>query len=224
MSSLKKNIGLQMSYRVLTIITPLITSPIISRALGAKKIGVYSATQAYANYFMLFAMLGIEYYGQRSIASTQTRNERSVMFWEIYAVQCGASIASIVIYYLSAYFWSSTRVTILMIQGLWVISCLFDINWLFFGVEDFKTTVTRNFIVKVATVCCIILFIRKPSDLCLYALIMAGHSNKSTTTMDENSKICGLPEGATCANKKTLFAYYSTVCSDDSVKHISFYG
>ena len=163
-----------MSYRVLTIITPLITSPIISRALGAEKIGVYSATQAYANYFMLFAMLGIEYYGQRSIASTQTRNERSVMFWEIYAVQCGASIASIVIYYLSAYFWSSTRVTILMIQGLWVISCLFDINWLFFGVEDFKTTVTRNFIVKVATVCCIILFIRKPSDLCLYALIMAG--------------------------------------------------
>lgn len=174
MSSLKKNIGLQMSYRVLTIITPLITSPIISRALGAEKIGVYSATQAYANYFMLLAMLGIEYYGQRSIASTQTRNERSVMFWEIYAVQCGASIASIVIYYLSAYFWSSTRVTILMIQGLWVISCLFDINWLFFGVEDFKTTVTRNFIVKVATVCCIILFIRKPSDLCLYALIMAG--------------------------------------------------
>ena len=122
MSSLKKNIGLQMSYRVLTIITPLITSPIISRALGAEKIGVYSATQAYANYFMLFAMLGIEYYGQRSIASTQTRNERSVMFWEIYAVQCGASIASIVIYYLSAYFWSSTRVTILMIQGLWVIA------------------------------------------------------------------------------------------------------
>lgn len=94
MSSLKKNIGLQMSYRVLTIITPLITSPIISRALGAEKIGVYSATQAYANYFMLLAMLGIEYYGQRSIASTQTRNERSVMFWEIYAVQCGASIAS----------------------------------------------------------------------------------------------------------------------------------
>lgn len=174
MSSLKKNIGLQMSYRILTIITPLITSPIISRALGAERIGVYSATQAYANYFMLFAMLGIEYYGQRSIANTQTRNERSVMFWEIYAVQCTASIVCIMIYYLSAYFWSSTRVTILMIQGLWVISCLFDINWLFFGVEDFKTTVTRNFIVKVATVCCIILFIRKPSDLCLYALIMAG--------------------------------------------------
>ena len=204
MSSLKKNIGLQMSYRVLTIITPLITSPIISRALGAEKIGVYSATQAYANYFMLFAMLGIEYYGQRSIASTQTRNERSVMFWEIYAVQCGASIASIVIYYLSAYFWSSTRVTILMIQGLWVISCLFDINWLFLLYYSFYSQ-TIGFM-----------------PLCTDN--GGEHSNKSTTTMDENSKICGLPEGATCANKKTLFAYYSTVCSDDSVKHISFYG
>ena len=82
MSSLKKNIGLQMSYRMLTIITPLITSPIISRALGADKIGIYSATQAFANYFMLFAMLGVEYYGQRSIANSHTRTERSELFWD----------------------------------------------------------------------------------------------------------------------------------------------
>ena len=155
-----------MSYRILTIITPLITSPIISRALGAEKIRRLFSNTSICELFMLFAMLGIEYYGQRSIANTQTRNERSVMFWEIYAVQCTASIVSLVIYYLSAFFWASTRVTIMMIQGLWVISCLFDINWFVFGVEDFKTTVTRNFIVKVATVCCIIFFIRKPSDLC----------------------------------------------------------
>ena len=95
MSNLKKNIGLQMSYRILTIITPLITSPIISRALGAEKLGVYSATQAFANYFMLFAMLGIEYYGQRSIASCRSRGERSETFCEIYATQFVASTVSV---------------------------------------------------------------------------------------------------------------------------------
>lgn len=173
MSSLKKNIGLQMAYRILTIITPLITSPIISRALGAEKIGVYSATQAYANYFMLFAMLGVVYYGQRSIANSRSREERTNTFWEIYVIQLSASIVSIFIYYLSAFFWSPSRVTIMMIQGLWVISCLFDINWLYFGVEDFKLTVTRNFIVKIVTVFSIVAFIRIPSDLYLYAGIMA---------------------------------------------------
>lgn len=174
MSSLKKNIGLQMSYRVLTIITPLITSPIISRALGAEKIGVYSATQAFANYFMLFAMLGIEYYGQRTIANCRTKSDRSAAFWEIYAVQFVASIFSVTAYYLSAFFWSPSRITIMIIQGLWVVSCLFDINWLYFGVEDFKVTVTRNFIVKIVTVFCIIAFIREPKDLVLYVGIMAG--------------------------------------------------
>ena len=174
MSSLKKNIGLQMSYRMLTIITPLITSPIISRALGADKIGIYSATQAFANYFMLFAMLGVEYYGQRSIANSHTRTERSELFWEVYTVQFGASLISVTIYYLSACFWQSSRIMVMMIQGLWVVSCLFDVNWLYFGVEDFKITVTRNFIVKIITVVCIVVFIRNPSDLCLYAVIMAG--------------------------------------------------
>ena len=174
MSSLKKNIGLQMSYRVLTIITPLITSPIISRALGAEKIGVYSATQAFANYFMLFAMLGVEYYGQRTIANCRTRADRTDAFWEIYAVQFVASMFSVVVYYLSAFFWLPSRITIMIIQGLWVVSCLFDINWLYFGVEDFKVTVTRNFIVKIITVFCIIAFIREPKDLVLYVGIMAG--------------------------------------------------
>lgn len=174
MSSLKKNIGLQMFYRILVIITPLITSPIISRALGVEKMGVFSATQAFANYFVLFAMLGVEYYGQRTIASTCNRNQRSEVFWEIYSVQFIASIIAIIIYYLGIYFWDSTRKSIMIIQGLWVISCLFDINWLYFGVENFKLTVTRNFVVKIISVICIVVFIHQPSDLNLYATIMVG--------------------------------------------------
>lgn len=183
MSSLKKNIGLQMFYRILAIVTPLITSPIISRALGADKIGVYSATQAFANYFMLFAMLGVEYYGQRSIANTHSREEKSETFWGIYSIQLCASLISVTVYYLSAFFWNPARITVMLIQGLWVISCLFDINWFYFGVEDFKATVTRNFIVKAVTVACIVAFIRTPSDLNLYVAIMAGSTAISQLAM-----------------------------------------
>ena len=186
MSSLKKNLVFQMSYRILTIITPLITSPIISRALGAEKIGVYSATQAFANYFMLFAMLGVEYYGQRSIANSHTKDERSSTFWSIYIVQFGASFIAVSVYYLSAFFWNPSRITIMLIQGLWVISCLFDINWFYFGVENFQITVTRNFIVKIVTVLCIVVFIHEPTDLCLYATIMAGSTTISQLILWEN--------------------------------------
>ena len=52
-----------------------------------------------------------------------------------------------------------------------MIANIFDISWFFQGLEEFKKTVTRNTIVKVLSVICIFLFIKKPDDLWLYILI-----------------------------------------------------
>ena len=59
------------------------------------------------------------------------------------------------------------------INVLFVISYLLDINWLFFGLEQFKITVIRNTIIKVATACSIFIFVKDRNDLWLYTLIMA---------------------------------------------------
>ena len=174
MSSLKKNFGYQIAYRILTVITPLITSPIISRALGADNLGIYSATQAFANYFMFAAMLGIEKYGQRTIASAPSTEERQKYFWEIYAVQAISSTTSIIAYFIIVIHAGGSRISVMLIQGLWVFSCLLNIGWFYFGCEEFKVTVTRSLIVKLITVLLIVLLIRKPKDLALYSLIMAG--------------------------------------------------
>ena len=84
-NNVRTNLIFQLSYRVLTVITPLITTPILSRSLGSDKLGVYSATLAFVNYFMLFAMLGIENYGNRSIAAVQgNKKKMQQIFWNIY--------------------------------------------------------------------------------------------------------------------------------------------
>ena len=67
MKSLKKNLTYQTIYQVLVTITPLITSPYLSRKLGAAGLGIYSYTQSIVNYFVLFAMLGFINYGTRTI-------------------------------------------------------------------------------------------------------------------------------------------------------------
>lgn len=174
MSSLKKNFGYQIAYRVLTVITPLITSPIVYRALGVDNLGIYSATQAFANYFMFLAMLGIEKYGQRTIAAAPNKIKRQKLFWEIYSVQAVASIISLVIYFFAVGFFGGDRTSIMLIQGLWILSCFLNIGWFFFGVEEFKVTVTRSLAIKLITVICIVFFIRKPDHLILYTFIMAG--------------------------------------------------
>lgn len=175
MQSLRRNLGYQMIYRVLTVITPLITSPVISRALGAEKLGLYSATLAFVNYFMLFAMLGVENYGTREIAAVQDdRQERQKRFWNIYAVQLCAAVTAMAAYGLCMFTVAPDRLLLSLLQGCWLISALLDINWFYFGCEEFRLTVIRNIVIKLLTVAGIVLFVRTQDDLMLYAAIMAG--------------------------------------------------
>ena len=46
-----------------------------------------------------------------------------------------------------------------------VISSAFDITWLYYAVENFKTVSIRNVIVKILGVACIFAFVKKPEDL-----------------------------------------------------------
>ena len=173
--NLKKNFIYQIVYRVLTVATPLITSPILSRALGAEKLGIFSATLALVGYFKLYSMLGIENYGNRSIASAQgDKKKLQELFWNIYSVQFFSTITAIVAYALAFLFIPRDRWLISVVQGLWLLSCLFDINWFFFGTEQFKLTVTRNIVIKCLTVALIALFVKTPDDLVLYAFIISG--------------------------------------------------
>ena len=65
-------------YQMLAIITPLITSPYVSRVLGSEGVGAYSYTYSIASMFALFGMLGVNNYGNRTIASCcYDKEERS---------------------------------------------------------------------------------------------------------------------------------------------------
>lgn len=175
MTSIKKNMGFQLVYRVLTVITPLITSPWLSRALGAQSLGVFSATQAYVNYFTLFAVLGVENYGNRSIAAVQGDVlRRQKTFWNIYVIQFFATIASSLCYFASIPFLDAQRRLFYLLQGIWLLSYGMDINWFFFGIERFDLTVKRSIVVKLLTVVSIVMFVRSPADLPVYIIIMAG--------------------------------------------------
>ena len=46
-----------------------------------------------------------------------------------------------------------------------------DITWFFQGMEDFKKTVIRNFIIKIIGLISIFTFVKNPSDTWIYVLI-----------------------------------------------------
>lgn len=172
MSSVKKNIAYNFAYQVLILALPLVTAPYLSRVIGANGIGVYSYSFAIATYFVYVVMLGLNNYGNRTIAACSTRKERSETFWSIFAMQAVCFVVAAIAYIGYVFFISEDQLTSAL-QGIYVLSALFDINWFFFGVEQFKLTVIRNTVVKLSTVALIFLFVKSDSDVALYIGIMA---------------------------------------------------
>lgn len=175
MNNMKKNIGYQTVYQLLATLMPLITAPYLSRVFGAANLGIFSYTTSVVSYFVLFAMLGFLNYGTRTIASKiNNKEERDRTFWEIYILQLITSSLSIIFYFLYIIFICHENRNIAYIQAIAVLACFLDINWFFFGIEQFVLTVKRNIFIKIASAILILCFIRKASDLPLYTFIMTG--------------------------------------------------
>ena len=174
MNSIRNNFLYNAAYQLLLVLLPLITTPYISRVLGADRIGVYTYTYTIANYFMLAAMLGVKNYGNRSVAAVRDDPRRlRIIFWEIYGLQFLCSALALAAYLAFAVIFETENRLIFLIQGIYVFSGMMDISWLFFGLEKFKITVTRNIAVKLLSLVCIFLFVRTADDLWIYTFIMA---------------------------------------------------
>ena len=171
--SIKKNYLYNVIYQILTIILPLVTTPYVSRVLGSDNIGIYSYTLSIATYFILIGSLGISLYGQREIAYHQENKlKRSTIFWELNIIKWISLIISMILFYM--FFCLNGQYTIYYkILLLEIFANMIDISWYFQGLEDFKTTVIRNSIVKMISVGLIFAFVKTKNDLMIYFLIYA---------------------------------------------------
>lgn len=172
--SAKKNFVFQFIYQVVVLVIPMITSPYLTRTLGGTSLGIYSYTYSIAYYFVIFAMLGIEKHGQRIISQRRddiTKLRRT--FWSLYAVHAFASVLALLAYVIYVFAICSSDVNVAWAQTVYVATALIDLTWLFFGLEKFKMVTVRNFIIRIVNTVCIFLFIKSPSDLLLYTVLMA---------------------------------------------------
>ena len=176
-SGIKRNFAYSISYQILTIILPLITAPYVTRVLGAKGLGVYSTSQAWAHYFLLFAMLGVNNYGNRAIARVRdNRQETSKTFWEIYIFQLITAVIATAFYWIYCFQFVSENRLIYMMQAFYVMSGLLDVNWCCFGMEKFRLTTIRSMAVRLLTAVAVFTLVNSKDDLWLYTFIISfGH-------------------------------------------------
>lgn len=172
-STLKKNYIYNLLSQLLTIIIPVITTPYISRVLGAQAIGDFGYTTGIVSYFCMIAMLGTANYAQREIAKRHThKNEVSCVFFEILMIRIIMILLVFIIYllFLNLPSWRRYK-TLFSVQIISFVAWGFDISWLFQGLEQFKVTALRNSIVKIISTILILALVKKESDLVLYTIV-----------------------------------------------------
>ena len=160
-------------YQVITLITPFITTPYISRVLGAEGIGVYSFTMSIETYFAMFAALGTISYGTREMSRARDNIElRSKVFWEIEILSIITTSVSILIWCVfvsfsdeyQLYFWLLT---------ITLAANLLDISWFYTGLEQLKYIVYRNIIFRLLSIIALFLLVTEKSDVAMYIGINA---------------------------------------------------
>lgn len=170
--SVSRNYIYNLAYEVLTVLVPLVTTPYVSRVLGANNIGIYSYTNSIVTYFMLFAALGTTVYARREIAYQQDDVEkRSIAFWEIVSLRLLLTIICVGLYI--PYCLKSDYPSISLVQSIFVVTVAFDITWFFQGMENFGVVVLRNSVVKILNIAFIFCFVRTSDDLIMYVLGLA---------------------------------------------------
>ena len=169
--SITKNYIYNMVYQALTLVLPLITTPYLSRVLGAEGIGIYGYTFSVVTYFVLFGSLGVALYGQREIAyAGEDKEKRKKIFLEVNIFRwITISIATVIYFYV--FMRNNTYQAYYRILLFELFAAAFDISWFFQGMEEFKKTVTRNILVRICSVALVFLMVKTKEDLAKFVLI-----------------------------------------------------
>ena len=161
-----------MLYQIIAIIIPLATTPYLARVLGPYNEGIISYTNSILAYFLLFAALGTSFYGRREIA--RFRDDKIILsksFWEIELLSIISSCICLIIWVIFVSFQKGELTIFFWILSVQIVAIVFDISWLYAGLERFDRISITNTSVKVFSTILIFLCVKNSTDLWKYFLI-----------------------------------------------------
>ena len=168
----KKNLFFQTLYQALVLIIPFFIAPYLTRVILEDNIGVYTYVNSIASYFVLLANLGISSHGQRILAGCKEDEvEFRKNFWSLWLDHALVSVFSTVLYLILALTVFKEDQCVYLLQSILVASALFDVTWLFYGLQNMKIVVLANLFCRVAYLVSVFVFVRSADDFYVYVLI-----------------------------------------------------
>ena len=153
--SVKLNFFYNILLNISKVLFPLITAPYVARVLEPDGIGLFNFANTYANYFVLFAVLGIPLYAIREIAKMRDdlkAQERFVS--EIMSLLTCTTVFCSILFIGSVFLVPQLyqNYAIFLISGLMLYLTPVTIEWFYSGREEFGYITFRALFLRIISI------------------------------------------------------------------------
>ncbi|MDB4926274.1 flippase [Mucilaginibacter sp.] len=170
-----KNYFYNLLLTLANLLFPILSFPYVSRVLGPEGIGKVQFVFSFSQYFAMIAGFGIPIYGMKEIARYKNDIEgRSRIFSELITIYLLTSICMSVLYLATIYTFPYFSVNRDMYKAgllMVLLGCSY-IEWMYTGMEEFKSIALRSVLFKVIGLVLMFVFVKKTGDYKLYLYLM----------------------------------------------------
>lgn len=153
----------------------LITTPYVTRVLGAENLGKVDYVTSIIQYFILFTALGVPNYGIREIARTRdSEYERTKVVLELGIILVVTTIFGyIILFFLLNKISNFKQIkTLILIMSTWILFNNIGFEWFYQGIENQIYITVRFIMIRLVVIVLMFLFVKSSNDYCIYGVIV----------------------------------------------------
>ena len=160
---------------MVNIVVPLVIGPYIMRLLDVDLYGLYNRVFADFQMFLAFASFGVYTLGVREISKIRNDKEKvSKLFTNLFVISFLSNMLVLIIYLIFSLITSTGLAKVLyLVMSIQIIANVFYVEFVNEALENYKFITIKSIIVKIIYFLAILLAVRNPHDIVIYAVIVS---------------------------------------------------
>lgn len=174
-NTLFKNAIYKSMLSMVNIVVPLVIGPYIMRLLDVDLYGLYNRVFADFQMFLAFASFGVYTLGVREISKIRNDKEKvSKLFTNLFVISFLSNMLVLIIYLIFSLITSTGLARVLyLVMSIQIIANVFYVEFVNEALENYKFITIKSIIVKIIYFLAILLAVRNPHDIVIYAVIVS---------------------------------------------------
>lgn len=195
-TSMRKNTVYNTVKTISSVLYPLIAFVYVSRVLMPENLGKVNFGNSIISYFSLIATLGISTYAIRECSKVRNNKEKlGELASQLFSINLLSTVFSYMVLAVVLLFSSKlgNYRELICIQSTVILFATLGADWLNTAMEDFRFITLRTIFMQVVSLVLIFLFVRKPEDYLVYALItVLANSGANVVNIFYRRKFCSV--------------------------------